>query len=116
MSAQYLKEVSVAKGSRAPGHYPRMPRQLKAPGLVERTRAALAPLGLQLRPAGGALLVASAAGEPMGRLAVAGGAVGLLGLRRTALMVDVAAALQGAGVPYRATALSPTSDFSVQDL
>lgn len=80
------------------------PRRLKAPGLVARVHAALVPLGLRLQPAQGGLLVASAAGVPMGRLSLTDGTVGLLGLRSTALMVDVATALQGAGVPYRVNA------------
>jgi hypothetical protein len=73
--------------------------------LVDRVRAALAPLGLLLHADGGGLRVASAAGAPMGRLSLTGGAVGLLGLRSTALMVDVATALQGAGVAYRVSAV-----------
>ena len=79
-------------------------RRLKTPSLVGRVRAALAPLGLQLQPSPAGLLVASAARVPMGRLSLAGGMVWLLGLRSTALMVDVATALQGAGVPYRVSA------------
>ncbi len=79
-------------------------RRLKTPSLVGRVRAALVPLGLQLQPSPAGLLVASAAGVPMGRLSLAGAVVGLLGLRTTWLMMEVATALQGAGVPYRVSA------------